>query len=311
MKRINILLAFAFILAATACEKDRAFIEFKDLEYGAFPRLIDGVNGEFNFFNPTGSAIDFTVEFYDENEGKNVQSYAWTVSYFDKANGTFSTPATIGTFNASDFKPAPETGLPSITINFTFQQALDAIGFTTDDITGGDAIRFNATLTKTDGKTFDISNTGANIIGNAPAFGAMFTFDQNIVCPSDLGGTFDYVHTNMLIGPDANPCGPAELTGTVTWEDLGSGVYKPSDLSFGQYASCWNDAPAVASDTRITDACGNMGIVGGDQYGLTYTYEVVSIAGPVLTLKWSNSYNDFGDVVLTRQDGKDWPAISF
>jgi len=310
MKNLNIFITLAFLLVFSACEKDRSFIEFKDLEYGAVPRLTDGVNGEFDFFNPDGSSIDFSVEFYDENQGKNVQSYAWTVAYINKTTNEVGAAANIGTFTASDFKPN-DFGLPSIKIEFTFAQALSALGLTTADINGGDAIRFEATLTKTDGKVFTRNNTGPSVISNGPAFGAWFVFDQNIVCPSDLGGTFDYVHTNMLIGPDANPCGPSELTGTVTWEDLGSGVYKPSDLSFGQYASCWNDAPAVAGDTRITDACGNMGIVGGDQYGLTYTYEVVSIAGPVLTLKWSNSYNDFGDVVLTRQDGKDWPAISF
>lgn len=264
MKRINILLAFAFVLAATACEKDRAFIEFKDLEYGAFPRLIDGVNGEFNFFDPTGSGIDFTVEFYDENEGKNVQSYAWTASYFDKVNGTFTTPATIGTFSASDFKPAPETGLPSITINFSFQQALDAMGLTTDDITGGDAVRFNATLTKTDGKTFDISNTGANIIGNAPAFGALFSFDQNIICPSSLEGTYVAVttyHAHDFLGD-----GYTTNTQDVVWTALGSGQYEVAGFdgglySEGPYQSGYN---TTALTVTVTDACGTISFGGAE-----------------------------------------------
>ena len=256
MKRINIFLVFAFVLAATACEKDRAFIEFKDLEYGAFPRLIDGVNGEFNFFAPAGSAIDFTVEFYDENQGKNVQSYSWTVSYFDKAAGTFTTPQTIGTFTASDFKPEPETGLPSITITFTFQQALDAMGLTTADIDGGNAVRFNATLTKTDGKTFDISNTGANIIGNAPAFGALFAFDQNIICPSELQGTYSAVttyHQHDFIGD-----GYTMNTQDVEWVAKGSGKYDVVGFDGGLYS----DGPYVgaygtsALTIEVVDACG-------------------------------------------------------
>lgn len=256
MKRINIFLVFAFVLAATACEKDRAFIEFKDLEYGAFPRLIDGVNGEFNFFDPTGSGIDFTVEFYDENEGKNVQSYAWTVSYFDKANGTFTTPATIGTFNASDFKPAPETGLPSITINFSFQQALDAMGLTTGEITGGDAVRFNATLTKTDGKTFDISNTGANIIGNAPAFGALFSFDQNIICPSTLEGT--YSATTTYHSHDFLGAGYSTNTQDVEWKALGSGQYDVVGFDGGLYSTgpYLDNYGTTALTITVTDACG-------------------------------------------------------
>lgn len=305
-------MAFSLLLAFTACEEDRAFIEFDDLGKGAFARKLDGVNGEFNFFDPAGSGIDFTVEFYDDNQGKNVQSYEWAAAYIDRATNTIGNPSVIATFTQSDFKPEPSSGLPSITVNFSFLQVLDAMGLTTDDITGGDAIRLTATITKTDGSTFTIDNTDATVISNPPAFGALFLIDQNIVCPSTLGGTFDYVHTAMLIGPDAVPCGPETLTGTVTWEDLGSGVYQPSDLSFGQYGECWADAPAVASDTRITDACGNLAIVGGDQYGLSYTYEITDISGSSMTIDWFNSYNDFGTVVLTRQDGMDWPSsLSF
>ncbi|MEZ5042556.1 MAG: hypothetical protein R2828_21825 [Saprospiraceae bacterium] len=311
MKKFNILITLTLLLALVACEKDRAFTEFKDLEYGALPRKINGVNGEFNFFNPTGSGVDFTVEFYDENQGKNVQSYAWSVAYVNKTTNVVGQPALLATFTAADFKPEPTSGLPSIKIEFSFAQVLSALGLTTADINGGDAIRFNATLTKTDGKVFTFNNTGPSVISNGPAFGALFTFDQNIICPSDIGGTFDYVHTMMLIGPDANPCGPTEHTGTVTWEALGSGVYKPSDLSFGQYDVCWNDAPAVASATRIIDACGKMSIQGGDQYGLVYTYNITEIAGKSMTIVWENSYNDHGIVVLTRQDGKDWPPLSF
>lgn len=67
MKRINIFLVFVFVFVVIVCEKDRVFIEFKDLEYGVFFCLIDGVNGEFNFFDFVGFVIDFIVEFYDEN----------------------------------------------------------------------------------------------------------------------------------------------------------------------------------------------------------------------------------------------------
>lgn len=302
MKRINIFLVFAFVLAATACEKDRAFIEFKDLEYGAFPRLIDGVNGEFNFFDPTGSGIDFTVEFYDENQGKNVQSYSWTVSYFDKTAGTFTTPQTIGTFTASDFKPEPETGLPSITIEFTFQQALDAMGLTTDDIKGGDAIRFNATLTKTDGKTFDISNTGANIIGNAPAFGALFAFDQNIICPSSLEGT--YSATTTYHQHDFLPTYPSN-TQDVVWEAEGSGKYSVIGFDGGLYSvgPYLDNYGTSALTATITDACGVISIDAPDPWQMLEqdptrpsSYDpvtgviTISIVGSVYGENWTTVY---------------------
>ncbi|NRB53048.1 MAG: hypothetical protein HRU41_35660 [Saprospiraceae bacterium] len=302
MKRINIFLVFAFVLALTACEKDRAFIEFKDLEYGAFPRLIDGVNGEFNFFDPSGSAIDFTVEFYDENQGKNVQSYSWTVSYFDKTAGTFTTPQTIGTFTASDFKPEPETGLPSITIQFTFQQALDAMGLTTSDIKGGDAVRFNGTITKTDGKTFDVSNTGANIIGNAPAFGALFAFDQNIICPSSLEGTY----TTTTTGNSTDSCCPDEttVTGEVTLTAEGSGKYTISDWSAGLYLE-WFDVYGITPTTDLTaeliDACGNISLPDfGEPFGeqVSGTGSLDAATG-VITYTWTSGWGDVATVTMT------------
>lgn len=261
MKNLNIFLTLAFLLVFSACEKDRTFIEFKDLEYGAVPRLTDGVNGEFDFFNPTGSSIDFTVEFYDENQGKNVQSYAWTVAYINKTTNEVGAAANIGSFSASDFKPN-DFGLPSIKIEFTFQQALDALGLTTDDINGGDAIRFEATLTKTDGKVFTRNNTGPSVISNGPAFGAWFVFDQNIICPSELEGTYSATttyHQHDFIGD-----GYTSNTQDVVWEALGGGQYKVIGFDGGLYGSgpYVDNYGTTALEITVTDACGNISFGG-------------------------------------------------
>ena len=258
MKHIKILTAFALLLAFSACEKDRAFIEFEDLGKGALPRLLDGVNGEFNFFDPAGSGVDFTVEFYDENNGKNVQSYSWAAAYIDRATNTIGNPATVATFTQSDFKPEPSSGLPSITINFSFQQVLDALSLTTDDITGGDAIRMTATLTKTDGSVFTVNNTDGTVISNGPAFGAMFLFDQNIICPSNLEGTYSATttyHQHDFIGD-----GYTMNTQDVEWKALGSGQYEVVGFDGGLYGS----GPYVGAygtstlTVVVTDACGNI-----------------------------------------------------
>ncbi len=261
MKNLNIFITLAFLLVFSACEKDRSFIEFKDLEYGAVPRLTDGVNGEFNFFDPAGSGIDFSVEFYDENDGKNVASYAWSVAYINKTTNEVGTPATIGTFMASDFKPN-DFGLPSIKIEFTFAQALSALGLTTADINGGDAMRFEATLIKTDGKVFTRNNTGPSVISNGPAFGAWFVFDQNIICPSELEGT--YSATTTYRSHDFLGDGYTSNTQDVVWEALGSGQYKVIGFdgglySTGPYQSAYGTS---ALEITVTDACGNISFGG-------------------------------------------------
>lgn len=64
-------------------EKERTFTEFDNLEKGSFPRLINPVNGVFNydnFDNPDSSFVEFEVEFYDEANGGMVESYSWEIS---------------------------------------------------------------------------------------------------------------------------------------------------------------------------------------------------------------------------------------
>lgn len=35
-----------------------------------------------------------------------------------------------------------------------------------------------------------------------------------------------------------------------------------------------------------------------------------SVAGSDLDLSWGNTYGEFGNVVITRTDGSDWPPLS-
>ena len=297
-------LCLSLLIVAGACEDiEEPFVEFEDLEKGAFARLTDGINGEFNFFDVANSSINFTVEFYDENDGNNVEQYAWTVAYDDRSDADNDLPAVaLRTFGKGDFSPN-DRGLPSLTATFTFQEVLDAMGLTRDDINGGDAFILNATITKTDGSTFDANNTGANVIGQN-TFNALFQIRQNVVCPSDLGGTY----TATTTGISTDPCCPDEvtLTGEVTLEDQGSGVYEISDWSAGLYVE-WYAAPygitqGNITPKEITDACGLIsgsfadGVFNGG--GIELTGSVDEATG-VITYTWTSSFGDEATVTLT------------
>ena len=297
-------LCLSLLIVAGACEDiEEPFVEFEDLEKGAFARLTDGINGEFNFFDVANSSINFTVEFYDENDGNNVEQYAWTVAYDDRSDADNDLPAVaLRTFGKGDFSPN-DRGLPSLTATFTFQEVLDAMGLTRDDINGGDAFILNATITKTDGSTFDANNTGANVIGQN-TFNALFQIRQNVVCPSDLGGTY----TATTTGISTDPCCPDEvtLTGEVTLEDQGSGVYEISDWSAGLYVE-WYAAPygitqGNITPKEITDACGLIsgsfadGVFNGGEIELTGS---VDEATGVITYTWTSSFGDEATVTLT------------
>jgi hypothetical protein len=313
MKLFNrILLGLLVVLAVSCSERELPYVDFDGLTYGAYARVEEGPTGIYNYLDVPSSKLDFRVEFYDENQGKNVASYAWTVEYIDKINGgsTSIGKRPFRTFNAP-FE-VNSRGLPGVTTSFTLQEALNALGVTIDQLDGGSTIRFEAIITKTDGSTFSISNTDGNLIAQVP-FKALFRIDANLICPSSIGGEIDYVNTNMQIGDGSAgaPCGPSEISGTVVWAPITGkvGEYAPSDFSFGQYDSCWDDAPATSASARIIDACNIFSTDGGDQYGIVYTYNIVSINGPVMVIDWSNDYFDSGRVTLTRKDNADWPPL--
>lgn len=140
---------------------------------------------------------------------------------------------------------------------------------------------------------------------------AAVTYTVAKVCASTLGGTYDYVSTELVAAESATECPSDPVTGTVTFTDLGGGSYLVSDLGFGQYEStCWSDGPATSPNATFTDLCGVITSGGLDQYGLTYIWVITDVTGPNLSISWTNNYADSGNTVLTRTDGTDWPELS-
>lgn len=308
MKLLKYLTIFSIVVGVSSCgDPELPYEPFEDMQYGAFARVLSNT-GEFNFFDVAGSSYAWTVEFYDENKGKNVAAYDWTVSYVDVANGGANNvgPVSFRSYSSSDFTTNAD-GLPGLSATFTFQEALDALGLTIGDINGGDSFVFSATLTKTDGSVFTRANTGPNVISSAP-FSAFFELSAPVVCPSNLGGTFDAFTTGWCGGSHADvPTAPAEFT----WLDQGSGVYsvEGGDFSYGAYFICyggWEGKPL--GTLQIQDACGKLSPLGASQWGEVYQFNAVSVSGTSLTLDWENDYGEAGITVLTRQDGANWPA---
>lgn len=171
-------------------------------------------------------------------------------------------PATVATRSASEFQ-INDAGLPSATFEFSFNEVLEALGITIDSVNGGQAFAFTATLTKDDGSTFTAANTSTNLRGQ-PAFSAFFAFNQPIICPSDIAGTY----TAEVAGESTDGCCPGTIstTSTVTLEETGAGTYTISDYSGGLYFVWYGPDGGdygVAEDdqtdgglaTTIVDAC--------------------------------------------------------
>lgn len=317
----------ALAMVACAGDEELPFVEFDGLGYGAFPRLIDGVNGGLDYEDPAGSNINFTVEFYDDAQGANVQSYVWDVSYEDRG------PARVGSADVSSFGTSP-AGYPSASFTFSFQEVFDALGMSRDDITGGAPFVFTSTLTKTDGSEFTWLNTDSNIQGNA-VWAGFFRYDAsvlNLPCNSVLAGTFDAASTgtNQMAGIGWDDC-TATWNGTVRWEALHDptsfdvGAYRMysvadsgveyDDASMGAYYACYgtaddsglpNGVGGAGGDVSLQESCGIMAWNGGSQWGEVYSFSAISVDGINLTLEWANDYGEGARTVLTRTDGEVW-----
>lgn len=175
MKRIYGILAASLLvmLVFGSCSNETAlpFKTFDELGYGAYPRLIDGIHNNYNlaFENDdvAGSSIEFTVEFFDEDNGNNVESYSWTVTHTD------GSVAALGTILSSSFETAP-SGLPSATVKFTFEEVLTALNKSLADVEEGERFVFEAELKKKDGAIFTTENSSGSIQNTAGTLRGIF-----------------------------------------------------------------------------------------------------------------------------------------
>ncbi len=181
MKKIKHIILSLLVFLSISCKEELPFTPFEELKYGAYARMLSS-SGAFDFFNPSTSNMEVTVEFYDENKGKNVASYELTVEFInnDEERAGSKSAVAILSIPASSFV-TNDNGLPGATFNFNFEEVLDKFNFTIDSVNGGDVFRFDATVVKTDGSTFSFSNSAADLRTSA-AFNALFRMNVPVVC---------------------------------------------------------------------------------------------------------------------------------
>ncbi len=234
-----------------------------------FPEITEVNSSYFDILDVENAYIDFDVT-VDTEVAESI-----TIEKTYKGHKT-----EIGTY----------TSVP-VNIKVTAEQAVaDIDGVSVNDLALGDVFLFEVIVTSKSGL-----RTRSNVIVNAP-----------VACKSELSGTFDFstVVTGVGDGGDIDGCNNP-VTGEVTFEEDGAGFYRVSDATFGQYDCAWGDTPA--DGVTLTDVCNTVTVGGSDQYGLIYTFVILSNDGTNLELDWSNDYGDAGTTVLTRTDGSTWP----
>lgn len=284
---------------------------------GGVLRTIELISSEIALGDQNAS-FSVILEAQDNKNGDLLEKVEVYASFKDNTddNTDYSAEETfLYDIMPSEFSTGP-VGLPRTTVNITLPQLLVALNIQDGQFNGGDQFEVRFKYVMTDGRVFSWENSSSNVLGGA-FYRSPFRYSINVTCPFDssLAGTHTYVTTNMS-RPGASPCG-GTVTGSVTWFDtdegsnpLPEGIYRISDYSFGLFeSSCWFDDPAYDDGSQVKWFCKSLLPQGSDQYGETWSYEIISVNGAQMTINFESTYGETGTTVLTRQGNQPWPAI--
>jgi hypothetical protein len=311
------LLAMALIFLSSCRDFVEPNVPYSTFDTGAYLRTIARTSTTFNFFNLAGSKFALTLEAVDKEDGATVSNVEIRVRHRRLIPGvglkyTPTNDVVVKTLQAADFKPNTETRFLRSSFEITAAEAIAAVGLTAAQIEGGDVFEFRLVLNDKFGRSFSSNNVTTNVAG-APFYNSPFQYPVNVICPSDLAGTYRYSTINgSAYGTSADLqtgiC-PGPLTGSVTLTAVANttGSYNLSDATFGVW-TCARDPEGTAKGIRFTDTCGKLGFAGSDQYNATYTLNFISNNGTELNFKWSNRFGEEGTVTLFANAGKPWPA---
>ncbi len=190
MKQIKIYISLLFLgLFGASCETE--MVERLDefgLEQGGYMRTVSPYPVSATTFNVskanmTGTKMEIVAEAVTPQFGALFSSYDLVVRFVDAtpANGNNSKPdAALRSIPASAFSKDPVTNYPRLTITITGKQAQDALALTDAQISSGDRFEVRGTMRLTNGRSFNASNTGANITGGA-FYSSPFFYRLNIL----------------------------------------------------------------------------------------------------------------------------------
>ena len=158
MKNISILLGL--LLVVTSCaDPDNLINDVLDnYTNGAVIRTISS-SGEYNFYAPDTSVFTATIEEHDTENGALMQDIEISVSF------NSGTEKLIQTLLPSDFTTGP-TGLPRTDISVSLGDAMTALGLSSSQYTGGDAVNINLKLNLTDGRSFGADQATGSMTGS-------------------------------------------------------------------------------------------------------------------------------------------------
>ena len=172
----------AVIIVAASCKTEIVTpIDIFSLEQGGYMRIITGscmnLAGVVSRKNMTGTNLTMIHEAVTPEKGARFTAYDVEIRHV----GTTSTAwKALRTINASDYKPDATTGYPRHTFVVTGAEALASTALDTSKVLKGSKFELRGTMKLSDGKTFNNTNTSANILGGA-FYCSPFTYTMNVI----------------------------------------------------------------------------------------------------------------------------------
>ncbi len=171
-------------------------------------------------------SVDFEVSFTDNNA--------------DDPTDNSAGPVAFGSLSASDFTTPGDFGNVKTDFSYTLQEAMDALGLTLSNLSGGDTFLVTWEMTLTDGTVIGPTDVSGDVAAVGGYYSSQYQLQSSLVCifdqPDFFTGTYQI---EQLTGSD--PFFASETFGTQTVELTGSGttrsfefVYYPGNFDFGQ-----------------------------------------------------------------------------
>ena len=170
----NKLFYLALFVGVLSCQKPDNVINdiLESVEQGAVLRTISA-SGEYNFYAPSESVFNLTIEEHDVENGALMQNVEVFLSH---NNGSEILHKTI---QPNEFTTGPK-GLPRTDFSVSLGEATNALGLSSSQYTGGDQITIRLKLNLTDGRSFSSSDVTGSLTGSY--FASPYEYNQVIKC---------------------------------------------------------------------------------------------------------------------------------
>lgn len=165
-----VLLLIVFQSLFFSCQKEE---EWKP----SHPRLIS-IDNKMIISDAEHAEISFTVDFVDEDNGERVSSFEWHIVYEGQK-------ALMDRAEKSEFVKNAESGLPSVTFNWSYLNMLEILGLDGKEINDYSTISFIGTLKRDDG--FVYTNLDSDYVDPYDiGYEGFYYFEADLSCKNDF-----------------------------------------------------------------------------------------------------------------------------